>query len=111
MATRSDQQQYSRYSVGGTTTINGNNIAWWERNTFATSPDDVPITIVRKYSRRPELMAFDVYGRASLQWFILQYNNILDVNTEFVEGTTIMLPTRVRLFTTLLTRSPTIKQV
>jgi hypothetical protein len=103
MAIRSDQQRMSRYNTGGTPTINGNNIGWWERAIFPTDPSDVPLTLGRKYAMRPDLVAFDMYGKSSLQWFILQYNTISDVNVEFVEGTTIMLPTSDRLFTSLLT--------
>lgn len=103
MAIRSDQTKTGRYAVGGLSTVDGNRISWWERTVFPTDPTDATITITRKYARRPDLVAADVYGKSSLQWFILQYNNISDVNVEFVEGTVISLPTTVRLFTSLLT--------
>lgn len=99
---RSDQQYLSRYSYGGTSQVTGNMIGWWERSMFASSPTDVPFTITKTYELRPDKLAYDMYGKASLMWFILQYNNIVDLNEEFVSGKTILLPTKTRVFTDLL---------
>lgn len=102
---RSDLQRNSRYAQGGTSTVVGNRITWWDRTVFPTSALDVNLVITRKYARRPDVLAYDMYGSASLQWFVLQYNNISDVNVDFVEGATITLPTRDRLFRELLSKS------
>lgn len=99
---RSDQQYLGRYSYGGTSTVSGNSITWWERSSFSTSSTDVPFTITKSYALRPDKLAYDMYGKASLMWFILQYNNIVDINEEFVVGNTILLPTKTRVFTDLL---------
>jgi hypothetical protein len=102
---RSDQQRGSRYSKGGISEIKGNRLAWWERKVFPRSHADIPLTISAQYHLRPDLLAAALYGRDSLQWFILQYNNINDIHTEFVQGAVIVLPTRARLFGELLSSS------
>lgn len=99
---RSDLQRNSRYAVGGTSTIVGDRIGWWERTIFPTSPLDVEITVTRKYVGRPSKLAYDLYGKDGLMWFVLQYNNIIDITTDFAEGTVLILPTKARLFGELL---------
>jgi hypothetical protein len=102
---RSDQQRGGRYVQGGTVELKGNKIGWWERKLFERSPTDIMYTITAKYANRPDLLAFDLYGRATMQWFIMQYNNVSDLYTDFNEGTIITLPTRGRLFGELLSKS------
>ena len=92
----------SRYVKGGVSTQSGNLLGWWSRTNFTRSPDDVTMTINTKYHQNPGLLANDVYGNANLFWFILQYNNILDVTTEFVSGTTLLLPLPQRVSMNLL---------
>lgn len=99
---RSDQQRTSRYAKGGTSEVSGDRIKYWERKIFQTSPTDIPFTITSRYNLRPDLLAADLYGKDSLMWFVLQYNNIVDPVTEFVEGAQIVLPTRKRLYSELL---------
>lgn len=101
---RSDQQRTGRYSQGGTIELHGNAIAWWERQVYPKSETDISYTISPIYARRPDLLANDLYGTPILQWFILQYNTIVDINNEFVEGNKLILPTKARLFGELLTR-------
>lgn len=102
---RSDLQRDGRYRQGGTSSIRGGKISWWERKSFARSPTDVTYVVTAKYANRPDLLAFDVYGRANMQWFIMQYNNVSDLYTDFNEGAVISLPTRGRLFGELLSGS------
>lgn len=92
-----------RYSQGGSTEIVGNRIGWWERKNFPKSTMDVSIVITKRYAHRPDLVAYDMYGKTSLMWVVLQYNTILDVMEDFTEGTVIRLPSRSRLFSQLLT--------
>lgn len=99
---KSNQRREGRYVQGGQVSSAGNRLGWWERTIFPTSDTDVPFTVSKKYATRPDLLAYDAYGKANLQWFILQYNNISDINVEFVEGSQIMLPTTQRLFGELL---------
>jgi len=102
---RSDQQRGGRMVQGGVVELKGNRIGWWERAVFTKSPTDIPYTITAKYAHRPDLLAFDLYGRATLQWFIMQYNTVSDLYGDFNEGTVILLPTRSRLFGELLSKS------
>lgn len=85
-------ERYSRYKKGGTTDSTG----FWTGKTFTKSYDDLKITISKKYHRRPDSLAEDIYGSSEVMWFILQYNDMIDVYTEFVEGTVITLPTPIR---------------
>jgi hypothetical protein len=102
---RSDQQRGGRFVQGGKVDIKGNRLGWWERVVFPKSPTDISYTVTAKYAQRPDLLAFDLYGRATLQWFIMQYNTVSDVYEDFTEGTVITLPTRSRLFGELLSKS------
>lgn len=86
----------SRYVRGGDTLQRGNKAGWWERKILPTNYDDITVEITPKYNKRPDLVAFDFLGNPNLQWLVLQYNSIVDINTEFVTGQTITLPTRSR---------------
>lgn len=94
---KSTEDVRSRYVQGGTTEVFSNRIGWWERRNYTKSSTDFEQIITTKYHKRPDLMAFDLYGRADYFYIILMYNNILDVNEEFVSGKTLILPTRERI--------------
>lgn len=104
---RSDQQRLSRYVQGGTTTVfnQGRRLGWWERKLFTTSSTDIEFTITPKYQYRPDILAYDLYGDSELQWFIMQYNNVIDLYSDFITGNVITLPTESRLRTELLSKS------
>ncbi|TFH08860.1 MAG: hypothetical protein E4H14_05610 [Candidatus Thorarchaeota archaeon] len=104
MAGRSDKVTTGRYVQGGSPESYSKRIGWWERVVWDQDPTDVQFTITRQYSTRPDLLAFDIYGSTLLDFFLLQYNNILDINEEFVEGKVILLPLRGRVFSEMLTR-------
>lgn len=87
----------SRYVQGGTTQMLGNKLGWWERTILFARADDISFPLTAKYHQRPDLLAHAAYGKASYMWLVLQYNNILDVNTEFVEGKMISLPSPSRV--------------
>jgi hypothetical protein len=103
--TNSLQNRTGRYRQGGDTTAVPNRLGWWERHSFPKSTDDIPFKITAKYISRPDLIAFDVYGRSKLMWVILQYNNIIDINQELTEGRILALPSVRRLQTEILTSS------
>jgi len=88
------QSRESRYVQGGDTDVFENRLGWWERDigTFQDDATDLFITIAPQYSKRPDRLAFDMYGRSGLQWLVLQYNNIVDINEEFLAGKKIRLP-------------------
>lgn len=101
MALKSNQQSGGRFVQGGLVDDFVNRLGWWERRVFPTHFSDVTIILPAKYNMRPDLLAYDLYGKANLQWFILQYTSISDITT-FVQGLQITLPTRNRLFGQLL---------
>lgn len=95
--TKSTQQRNTRYVAGGQTDVFVNRLGWWERKPFAKDSSDTMFVITSRYSKRPDLLAADVYGKDIYMWVILQYNTILDINTDFVEGKTISLPQASRV--------------
>lgn len=92
VARRSDQNKLSRYVQGGISVSLPTRIGWWDRRVLAQGIDDIFITITARYDKRPDLVAYDVYGKATYMWLVLQYNTIVDINLEFVEGKQIRLP-------------------
>lgn len=101
MSTNSTQNSRSRYQSGGYTDRYAKRLGWWERVIFTPHREDVEYTIESRYNIRPDLLAYDVYGSPRFTWAILQFNNILDINTEFVTGRIIKLPTPQRMKTEL----------
>jgi hypothetical protein len=65
--------------------------------------DDLSMTINETYNLRPDLLAFDLYGDASLWWVFAQRNpnQLQDPLFDFVTGTTIYLPQASTLQTVL----------
>lgn len=101
----SARNRIGRYKQGGTVDNEPTRLGWWERRVFSPAYDDITVKITTTYISRPDLIAFDVYGRANLMWLVLQYNNIVDINEELVEGRTIKLPSPARLYSDILTRT------
>lgn len=103
--TRSDQGSGGRYVQGGSVELKGLRLGWWERKIYTKSVLDITFVVTARYARRPDKLAYDMYGQANLQWFIMQYNNLSDLNEDFSVNTLIALPTKSRLFGELLTKS------
>lgn len=101
--TKSTDVPLSRYVQGGITDVFTNRLGWWDGYVLTTAADDVKFVLESKYDRRPDLLAYDMYGKSTLQWLVLQYNLIVDINTEFVMGATIILPSKSRVFQSILT--------
>lgn len=93
-----------RYSQGGTTDRYPTRLGWWDRRTLPKSDTDIIITIDARYQYRPWMVAYDYYGSESLEWVILQYNNILDTMEEFGQGVVITIPTSARLNLEILSK-------
>jgi hypothetical protein len=87
----------SRYVQGGNTDVFPTRLGWWDRKVFTISDDDLILQIDAIYHQRPDRLAYDLYGKATYVWLVLQYNNILDVTTEFVQGKILYLPTPQRV--------------
>jgi hypothetical protein len=99
------EKKNSRMLQGGIVEEEGDFLKFWERRNFIRNSDtDFVLTVTRQYEGRPDLIAFDVYDRASLGWLVLQYNNIVDPTTELVAGTQLTLPDRGRVIYQILTR-------
>ena len=65
--------------------------------------DDFLYTIEPQYTNRPDLLAYDLYGDASLWWVFIQRNlDVLeDPIFDFVPGTKIYIPKNSSLRTAL----------
>lgn len=97
MATSSTYSKNSRYTNGGTSEVDGKFLEWWDRKVFRHDNTDLFYTLERQYVGRPDKLASVFYNDSSVWWLILQYNNILDINEEFVTGAVLRLPTKDRL--------------
>ncbi len=103
---KSVESRESRYVQGGETETFDKRLGWWERDIITVSQDasDIFITIASQYDKRPDRLAFDMYGRSGLQWLVLQYNSIVDINEEFIAGREIRLPEPSRASLTFLNK-------
>ena len=96
----------TRYVQGGVTDVFPNSLGWWEEAIIPTNQvDDVQFTLTSAYELRPDKLAYIAYGRTDITWLVLQYNQIVDINTEFLAGVTINLPSPSRVFSDILTSS------
>jgi len=96
----------ARLAQGGVAEVGERFIRWWERDVFVRDDvTDTEYTIDLVYAGKPDLIAFDFYGKNDLGWLVLQYNNIIDVNEELAAGEVIFLPAKDRVFYEILTRS------
>ena len=102
--TNSTEIRNSRYVQGGETDRYANRLGWWERRTMPRQDDDIQYTIDKRVEGRPDLIAHHVYGKVQLMWLVLQYNNIVDVETELVAGEEIFLPTMERVMLSIMTK-------
>lgn len=100
---KATDNKLSRYNQGGVTQIFEDRTGFWDRKYFQYDTSDLIFTLDVKYHQRPWMLAHDIYKDVSITWLILQFNNILDINEEFVAGRTIRVPTLGRLQTGLLT--------
>lgn len=95
--------KHSRYTHGGTTELDGKFLEWWDRKKFTKDTSDLFYVLEKTYEGRPDKLASVFYGDSSVWWLILQFNNILDVNEEFVAGVELRMPTKERLLQDMLT--------
>lgn len=94
----------SRYVQGGTTDVYPNRAGWWERRTIPHRDTDRLVIIQPQEAKRPDRLAYRIYGRAGFQWIVLLYNNIVDINTEFLQGRVLRVPSQRRVTMDLMTR-------
>jgi len=102
--TKSTDNRNSRYVQGGTTEIYNNRTGWWERRVFERQDDDIRYTVGVAEVGRPDTISYLVYGKATYAWLVLEYNNIVDIETELVVGTELFLPSQQRLILDIITK-------
>ncbi len=103
-ATNASEVKTGRYTQGGLVDRYNRRLGWWERFPMDRSTDDIRFVITKQYENRPDLVAYAVYEKSTLAWLVLQYNNIVDINTEFVTGKVLTLPTPQRAQTNILSQ-------
>lgn len=105
MTTNSVYNRKSRLVQGGTTDRYAKRLGWWERKTFERSDTDIRVTIQPREEFRPDLVAYRIYEDPQLAWMVLQYNSIIDIQTEFVVGAELILPSPRRVQLDVLTQT------
>jgi hypothetical protein len=103
--TNSTDNRNSRMVQGGLTDRYSNRLGWWERRKLTKQDNDLKINVLEHEAARPDLISYRVYGKAKYAWLVLQYNNIVDPETELTTGTELVLPTKQRLTLDILTKS------
>ena len=99
----STYERNGRYVHGGSTEVNNDAVEYWDRKVFDTDLTDTLYTIEEMFEGRPEKLAAIIYGDSRLWWLICQYNAIIDIQSEFVVGKQLKLPTRERVNSVFLT--------
>jgi len=100
----STDKKYTRQVQGGLSDVYPTRLGWWERYPMDHRDDDIIYTIPAEFNKRPDKVSYDIYGRATYSWLVLQYNSIVDINLEFVTGKEIRLPTLERLTFNILNK-------
>lgn len=92
-----------RYVAGGTVEVSTwGSLEWWEKRTMTRDITDLVYVVEKKFEGRPDLIANAFYGDTiqnptGLNWFVCQYNAILDPFEEITEGVMLRLPHPKRL--------------
>jgi len=102
---KSTDDRNSRYVQGGNTDIYNNRLGWWEKRTIERANDDIRLVIEQNEGKRPDLISNRIYGKPSYGWLILQYNNIVDIETEMLPGKELFLPSQKRLILDIVSKS------
>ena len=92
----------SRFTQGGEADRFATRVGWWERRVLREDDTDLKIQIRPNEDRKPHLVAFRLYQDPTLSWLVLQFNKIVDVETQFRAGTEIRLPTERRVYLDIL---------
>jgi hypothetical protein len=85
------------------TPISNNHLGILEIRPVSAQSDDFLYTIEPQYTRRPDLLAYDIYGTSDLWWVFMQRNLdvIQDPIFDFLPGLQIYLPKNSSLTTVL----------
>jgi len=93
----------SRYVHGGKTESGSIGLGWWERKPLLKDATDIVYYVENKYEHRIDLISAEIYGDSRYWWVIAQYNDLLDPHGEITAGRMLVIPTKDRLFTSILT--------
>ena len=85
---------YSDFSPWANTTLTPNYLGILQIRPVSAESDDFLYTIQSQYNMRPDLLAYDLYGRADLWWVFIQRNmDVLeDPIFDFIPGKQIYIP-------------------
>jgi len=85
---------YKKTSVYSNTILNKKYLGIYEPPITPNIENMKKYTITQKYHRRPDLMAYDLYGKSDYWWIftILNRSVIKDPLFDFVEGLEIYIP-------------------
>jgi len=99
-----EHNKNSRYAhaAGGATESNGRFLQFYERQVIEEADDDEPFAISPEFENRPDLIANKFYGQSNLKWVIMLRNNILNPLTDLTVGKVLMIPSKVRLNSEIL---------
>jgi len=100
----STESRNSRYVQGGLTDIYKTRLGWWERRILEKQDNDIVTTVLDREVARADLISFRIYGKATYAWLVLQYNNIVDPETELVKDKSLRLPSQQRLILDIITK-------
>jgi hypothetical protein len=91
--------KYSQRSPYSATTQNNLYLELLQIRPVPAGKDDFRYTIENQYNRRPDLLAYDLYGSAQLWWIFVQRNMdvLKDPIYDFVAGTVIFCPKKSNL--------------
>lgn len=88
--------QYKRNSNYRNTEISNGELGAYQPPITVDYSQTTQMEITQKYDRRPDKLAYDLYGDAKMWWIFLLYNRnqILDPIHDFTIGLTIFVPNR-----------------
>jgi hypothetical protein len=82
----------TRYTTGGTTESNSVGTGFWSRAVLPHRSDDIRITLTTLTAQRPGIVANQLYGKDTMLWILLQYNDIIDPVAELYPGKVLLAP-------------------
>ena len=91
--------KYSQRSPYSATTQNNLYLELLQIRPVPAGKDDFRYTIENQYNRRPDLLAYDLYGNAKLWWVFVQRNMeiLKDPIYDFEPGVAIYIPKKTSL--------------
>jgi hypothetical protein len=92
------QTKKTRYAVGGTTEYNSVGTGFWTRETLPRRADDSFVVLTEQTAKRLGIVSHQFFGRDTLAWLILQYNNIIEPVEELYPGRVLAIPNPSRIF-------------